>query len=229
MQREKSTRMSNRAPINVIAAVSYPQRIIGRDNNLIWRLPEDMRYFKEQTNGGAAMMGRTTWDSIPDKFKPLAGRTNIVLTNRPLDVPEGKPEDHYKDVLTAQAANKEELIKLMLRLSVHSPVPLWICGGVSLYEAAIEIADTMHITWVAESLLDKQLTHVVEEKLTSITHHHIRIPLLGTERFFPPVDYDLWSGHPNSLLNTTICSFMTYKRKRPLILCQEHVPTEPLC
>jgi dihydrofolate reductase len=71
-------------------------RGIGVNNQLPWRIPRDMKYFRELTTGtaegqrNAVIMGRKTWESIPPKFRPLAGRLNVVLTSDPsYNVPEG--------------------------------------------------------------------------------------------------------------------------------------------
>ena len=64
--------------------VAYDEeRAIGKDGDIPWKLPEDMKHFKELTMGGTVIMGRKTWDSLPDRFKPLPGRGNIVLTRTP--------------------------------------------------------------------------------------------------------------------------------------------------
>jgi dihydrofolate reductase len=54
---------------------------IGKDNTIPWRAPEDLAFFQRETNGGALIMGRNTWDSLP--FKPLKGRLNLVVSSRP--------------------------------------------------------------------------------------------------------------------------------------------------
>jgi dihydrofolate reductase len=56
--------------------------VIGKDNRIPWRLPEDMAHFKALTAGHPVIMGRRTWDSLPPKFRPLPGRRNIVLTRQ---------------------------------------------------------------------------------------------------------------------------------------------------
>jgi dihydrofolate reductase len=55
--------------------------VIGSNGQIPWTIPQDLAFFKEQTMGGAVIMGRKTWESIPEKFRPLSGRVNIVLTN----------------------------------------------------------------------------------------------------------------------------------------------------
>jgi dihydrofolate reductase len=56
--------------------------VIGKDNTMPWHLPEDMAHFKELTRGCAVIMGRKTWDSLPPRFRPLPGRSNIVVTRQ---------------------------------------------------------------------------------------------------------------------------------------------------
>lgn len=55
-------------------------RAIGKDNHLLWHIPDDLKRFKELTWGHPVIMGRKTWESIPPKHRPFPGRTNIVLT-----------------------------------------------------------------------------------------------------------------------------------------------------
>lgn len=58
-------------------------RLIGRDGGLPWRLPDDMRWFREHTIGKPCIMGRKTYDSLPAQFRPLPDRPNIVVTHNP--------------------------------------------------------------------------------------------------------------------------------------------------
>lgn len=196
-----------RAPIHIIAAVSYPQRIIGRAGQMLWQLPEDMRYFRETTRGGIVVMGRVTWDSIPANHRPLKGRTNLVLTSRPLEV---EAQDDASVITKSCPADR--IADLIIDLSLTSTVPIWIIGGRQLYEAALPIADTMRLTHVAESML----------KNTGVTapaengEHTIR--LMGGEVYFPVFDYEEWQvERVNLAMNTATCSFMEYRRKRPLV------------
>ena len=57
--------------------------MIGDDGTIPWRLPEDMAHFRALTIGHPVVMGRRTWDSLPDRFRPLPGRRNIVVTRNP--------------------------------------------------------------------------------------------------------------------------------------------------
>src|SRR5690554_7624901 len=64
-------------------------REIGKDNDLLWKLPRDMKFFKETTLGHTVVMGRKNWESIPEKFRPLPNRKNIVVSRNPDYIPEG--------------------------------------------------------------------------------------------------------------------------------------------
>jgi dihydrofolate reductase len=66
--------------ITLIVAYTKVNRVIGKDNKLPWHLPEDLKHFKEITLYKNVVMGHNTWKSIPDKFKPLPNRNNIVLS-----------------------------------------------------------------------------------------------------------------------------------------------------
>ena len=57
--------------------------VIGADGALPWHLPEDLKLFRERTTGSTVVMGRRTWESLPERFRPLPGRTNVVLTSDP--------------------------------------------------------------------------------------------------------------------------------------------------
>ena len=67
--------------ISLIAALTR-NHIIGKDNRLPWHLPDDMKYFMQTTKGHMVIMGRKNYDSIPEKFRPLPNRTNIVVTRQ---------------------------------------------------------------------------------------------------------------------------------------------------
>ncbi|MDR3548102.1 MAG: dihydrofolate reductase [Candidatus Pacebacteria bacterium] len=68
--------------ISIIAAISSSNRALGHRNELLWRIPDDLVRFKALTNGHPVIMGRKTWESLPDEYRPLPGRTNIVVTHQ---------------------------------------------------------------------------------------------------------------------------------------------------
>src|SRR3989344_8265108 len=67
--------------ISLIAAIGK-NRELGKGGRLLWHIPEDMRRFKALTLGHPVIMGRKTWESLPQMFRPLPGRTNIVVTRQ---------------------------------------------------------------------------------------------------------------------------------------------------
>ena len=108
-------------------------RVIGVDGRLPWRLPDDMKWFKEVTMGKPVIMGRKTYESIPDRFKPLAGRHNIVITHNRNYRAEGATVVHSVDEALAAAADAGEII---------------IGGGAQLYEALLPQAGRLYLTLV---------------------------------------------------------------------------------
>ena len=108
--------------------------VIGKDNALPWHLPEDMAHFKRMTAGCPVVMGRRTWDSLPPKFRPLPGRTNIVVTRQPGWHAEG-----------AQAAKD---LAEAIAFAGNAP-EVWVIGGAQIYAAAAPLAQRAVVTEIA--------------------------------------------------------------------------------
>jgi len=111
--------------------------VIGRDNTIPWRLPEDMARLKRLTTGWPVIMGRKTWDSLPPKFRPLPGRANIVIT-RQADWKEDGAETaaSLPDALALCAASEE----------------VWILGGAQIYAQAMPLANRIEVTEIDENI-----------------------------------------------------------------------------
>lgn len=78
-----------RPDVIAIVVAHSRNRVIGRQGDLPWHLPGDLKRFKELTTGGTVVMGRKTWESIPPKFRPLPNRRNLVVSrNNGVDGPE---------------------------------------------------------------------------------------------------------------------------------------------
>lgn len=118
----------------VLVAAVAENGVIGVDGDMPWHLPEDLKHFKETTMGHPVIMGRTTYESIVAGLgEPLPGRTNIVLTSRDLDVPEGVEVAHgIEEVLDIARAVDDEVA--------------YIVGGATVYEQLIDRADRMILT-----------------------------------------------------------------------------------
>ena len=116
--------------IALIAALAK-NRVIGDQNRLLWHLPEDMRYFRDTTRGNPVIMGRKTWDSIPERFRPLPGRRNIVITRQK----------------NWRAKGAETASSLQEALTMSPPtLRTWVIGGAETYAQALPFASTAVIT-----------------------------------------------------------------------------------
>jgi dihydrofolate reductase len=114
--------------------------VIGRDGTLPWHLPEDMAYFKRMTAGCPVIMGRKTWDSIPGKFRPLPGRTNLVITRQVL----------WKENGAQPSSNMREALLFCEQMS-PTPAEVWIIGGAQIYAEALPLAQRAVITEIAQN------------------------------------------------------------------------------
>lgn len=82
---------------------------IGKDNDLLWHLPADMKFFKETTTGHIVLTGRKNYESIPEKFRPLPNRLNIILThNKSFHAPDCLVFHSVEEVLTWRNTHKED-------------------------------------------------------------------------------------------------------------------------
>jgi dihydrofolate reductase len=138
--------------------------VIGRDNGIPWRLPEDQARFKDVTLGHAVVMGRLTWESLPAKVRPLPGRRNVVVTRQADYVADGATVvGDLEDALDSGYVEDDET---------------WVIGGAQIYALALPLAARCEVTEVDVDLpredddaiapvLDEQWTRTDGEWLTS--------------------------------------------------------------
>jgi dihydrofolate reductase len=119
--------------IKIIVAVAS-NGVIGKENDLPWKLPTDMAHFKKITSGHKVLMGRKCWESIPEKFRPLPNRTNYVLTRDKDYVANGAKLVHSLD---------DKLNKFK-----HSKETLFVIGGAEIYDEMFEHADELFLTTI---------------------------------------------------------------------------------
>lgn len=105
-------------------------RVIGRDGAIPWHLPEDLRNFRTLTTGSAVLMGRRTWESLPEQFRPLPDRRNLVLTRDP----------------AWQSAGAERVDAIETAREIAAPADLWVIGGGEVYAAALPVAERLVVT-----------------------------------------------------------------------------------
>jgi dihydrofolate reductase len=111
--------------------------VIGRDNAIPWRIPEDMRRFKAITMGKPLIMGRKTWESLPKK--PLPGRTNIVITRD-------------KTFAAAGAVVVLGIEDALARARTENPEEIAIIGGAEIYAAFLPLATRIHLTEIGADI-----------------------------------------------------------------------------
>jgi dihydrofolate reductase len=116
--------------ISIIAAVAE-QRAIGKDNDLLWQWTLDQQHFKRVTMGCTVIMGRKTWDSLPERFRPLPGRRNLVLTHDPAwSAPGAQAVGSFEQALQAVAQEPK----------------VYVVGGAQVYALALPYADELVLT-----------------------------------------------------------------------------------
>ena len=122
--------------VSLIVAIAK-NNAIGKDNNLLWHLSADMKFFKETTTGHCIITGRKNYESIPSKYRPLKDRTNIVVT-RSLD---------YKEDNLAVCNSIEAAIELAKSIGEKE---VFVIGGGQIYQECLEknLIDKMYITHV---------------------------------------------------------------------------------
>ena len=108
---------------------------IGKDNEMIWHLPDDLKYFKDKTRNHHILMGRKNFDSLGEKYQPLPKRVNIVITRNQEWKHDGVKVFHnVKDGIDFAKSNNEE--------------ELFIIGGGQIYKECLEFASRLYITEV---------------------------------------------------------------------------------
>jgi dihydrofolate reductase len=107
--------------------------VIGKQNALPWHLPEDLAHFKRLTQGWPVIMGRKTWDSLPVRFRPLPGRSNVVVTRQ--------------SGWTAPGASVASSLENALALCSGAE-QIWIIGGAQLYALAEPVAHRAEVTQI---------------------------------------------------------------------------------
>jgi dihydrofolate reductase len=105
---------------------------IGADGGMPWDLPEDMAFFKRATTGSPVVMGRRTWQSFPERFRPLPDRPNIVVTRDASFEAPGAEVAHTLDAALNRAAELDDEV--------------WVIGGAEIYRQAMPRLDELWVT-----------------------------------------------------------------------------------
>lgn len=127
----------------MIAAMGS-NRVIGKDNDIPWHLPDDFKYFKNTTKGHHVIMGRKNWESLPHSFQPLPGRPNIVITR----------QEDYPIEEAAVVKSLEEALNIARE---NGEKEAFIIGGGEIYRMGLEYADRIYLTEI-NAAFDGQVT-----------------------------------------------------------------------
>ncbi|PCE13517.1 dihydrofolate reductase [Microbacterium sp. SZ1] len=102
--------------------------VIGAEGGMPWNVPEDLAHFKDVTMGAPVIMGRKTWDSLPERFRPLPGRENVVITRQQ----DWSAEGAHRSATVADAVRGHDRV--------------WIIGGAEIFRQVIGDADRLEVT-----------------------------------------------------------------------------------
>jgi dihydrofolate reductase len=119
------------SPRIVLVAAVARNGVIGDGNGLVWHLPEDLKHFRRLTMGAPVIMGHKTWDLLPERFRPLPGRRNIVLSRCPGWLAPGADT----------AVSLDEAILL-----AGDEPRVFVIGGAQVYQDAMARADELVLT-----------------------------------------------------------------------------------
>ncbi len=147
--------------VSLIVAVAS-NGVIGKDNDLIWYLPRDLNYFKRTTQGHAVIMGRRNYESIPEKYRPLPGRTNIVVTR----------QNEYEAPGCKVVNSLESALALANEIDDDEP---FIIGGGQIYKESLQenIVNRLYITEVhADFEGDTYFPCIDEDVWEEVTREH---------------------------------------------------------
>ena len=111
--------------------------VIGKDGTMPWHLPEDMAHFKQLTHGCPVIMGRKTWDSLPPRFRPLPGRTNIVVTRQP----------EWNKMGAQRSSSLHNALQIAEQTNATT---VWVIGGAQIYAQALPLAQRVEVTEIAQ-------------------------------------------------------------------------------
>ena len=143
--------------VSIIAAVAK-NNVIGKDNNLIWHLPRDMKFFMETTLNHHIIMGRKNFESIPKKFSPLKNRVNIIVTrNKNLKLDSCKVVSSIEKGIAIAKENGEN--------------ECFIIGGGEIYKLAIKnkLVNRMYITHIDKNFEGDTFFPEIDYSLWNIT------------------------------------------------------------
>lgn len=148
--------------ISIIVAVAQ-NNVIGKDNRLIWHLPADMKFFKEKTTGHCVVMGRKSYEALPENFRPLPNRTNIIITRQNKYSEQG-----------AVVLNSLEAAINFAREKGESEC--FIIGGGEIFREAIPLTNKIYLTKIFKKFEGDTFFPDLDETKWMQTEYHEHHP-----------------------------------------------------
>ena len=146
-------------------------RVIGKNNDLPWNLPDDFKFFKSTTEGHHVILGRKNYESLPHRFRPLPNRTNIVITRN----------DQYGSSEKIEVVDSLERALQIAKINKEPEV--FIIGGGEIYKLGLQLASRIYLTEIMPKLKEMStflnLTNQTGKRLTgnfTQSTTNIRIP-----------------------------------------------------
>ena len=144
-------------------------RVIGKTNELLWYIPDDLKRFKALTSGHPVIMGRKTYESIFGmRQKPLPGRTNIIVTRSPAEL-AGDAKYTFENVVLTSSL--EEAVAKAKELDQEE---IFIGGGSQIYEQALPILDRLYVTLIDDQKEGDSYFPAYEDIFTKVMYHEDR-------------------------------------------------------
>lgn len=164
--------MEKKIKISLVVAVAE-NNVIGKDNKLLWHLPNDLKFFKNTTWGMPVIMGRKTFDSMG---KPLVGRRNIVITR----------QSGWKQEDVSVVGSLEEAIDAVRKTDALEG---YIIGGGQVYEQSISLADKIYLTRVHTAIEGDTFFPSIDTEIFSLVSS---LPFEADEKHAFPYTFEIW-------------------------------------
>lgn len=185
--------------------------VIGRNGTMPWHVPEDLKHFQEVTTGKPVIMGRRTWESLPDAYKPLPGRTNIIVS-RSVGAVEARDGAIWVSSLDAAL---EVAHKAQEATGAGSLADAWIIGGGTLYAEALTREDLPHYKRVhvveQTKLATSDLVEIPGD--TKAPNLHLYDWTIATSQQLPEMSEHGYLLDGNGGRHQAVYQFVTYTRE----------------
>ncbi len=132
--------------VSIIAAIGK-NRELGKDNKLLWHIGQDFKRFKDLTSGHVVIMGRKTYESLPEKFRPLPNRINIIIT-RNKNVVEQFIAPEINGAMNRTTTIFSHSVENAINKAKEFDKEIFIIGGASIYQQGIKFANKLYLTLV---------------------------------------------------------------------------------